>query len=78
MTKTKLKELREQRGLSQTALSDMSGIAQTTISAIERGASPGLMYSKRLADALGVKVDALLEDDETGRAFPKPRSSGRS
>lgn len=54
-----LKELRERRGLTQVRLSDVTGLAQSTISRIETGdKQPGdlsLNTAIRLGDALSVE-----------------------
>ncbi len=57
-----LKLERQRRGLTQTQLSALTGIASTDISAIERGikaAFPG--WRRRLAQALGVSADELFD-----------------
>ena len=60
-----LKEIREQHGLTQRALSKRSGVLQGFISEIEAGnKKPSLETAYRLAQALGVKVDDLILPDE--------------
>ena len=67
MIAVKLAELRKQRGLSQRKLAAASHIPNSTIIAIERGAikikNITLENAKRLADALGVTMEELLELD---------------
>lgn len=59
----KLKELREQRNLSQQELARRAGIAQSSIHYIETGQkSPTYRILQKLASALGVSVADLLED----------------
>ena len=54
--------LRKQNNLSQTELGQRAGLHYTHIGRFERGASrPGGDTLKRLADALGVSSDYLLE-----------------
>jgi len=58
----RLRELRKQKGLSQTELGERVGVHYTHIGRYERGVSrPGADTLKRLADALGVSGDYLLE-----------------
>lgn len=50
-------EAREQKGISQQELSEITGINQADISRIENGnANPSLRTMKRLASGLGMKV----------------------
>lgn len=55
----KLKALRLARELTQAELGEASGMPQTVIARLERGAvaSPTLDTLTRLADALGVSLD---------------------
>ena len=53
----RLRELREEQGLTQKQLSDKVGIYQADISKIERGlANPSVSTLKRLADGLDVEL----------------------
>ena len=59
-----LKRLRLERGLSQEALADATGIDRTYVSALEREIySPSLDMIERLAATLGVSAEALLAED---------------
>jgi transcriptional regulator with XRE-family HTH domain len=52
--------LRTQRRLSQSALADEAGVVQAMISVIESGkANPTLASLERIAQVLGVGMDAL-------------------
>lgn len=51
---------RKRSHMSQTELSNLSGVAQTTISAIERGVDPTWDNMKKLALALNITVDDLM------------------
>jgi DNA-binding XRE family transcriptional regulator len=53
--------VRQFRLMTQRELGERSGIRPNHISAIERGMSYGLKSAKRLADALDIAVDVLLE-----------------
>jgi len=59
-----LKRYRRERGLSQTELAAAAATNQSRVSEIERGetANPSLSRLCRIAAALGVTVDALLEN----------------
>lgn len=58
-----MRRLREERGLSQEAFADLSGLHRTYLSGIERGTrNPTLSVVDRLAKALRVTAaDLLLE-----------------
>lgn len=61
----KIKNLRRSRGISQAKLAEKSGLSQAAISMIEKGMkSPTLTTLEKIAQALGVSVSDLLEDDE--------------
>jgi transcriptional regulator with XRE-family HTH domain len=53
--------LRKRRAWSQLTLARVSGVAQTYISELERGAkkNPGILTAKKLARALGVSLEEL-------------------
>lgn len=60
-----LKRLRSDAGLSQTALSDVSGISRRMIVAVERGeANISLSSLDKIASALGVDFIELVKDPE--------------
>ena len=66
-----LKDLRNNSKLSQAELAERSGISQGYLSSLERGEKqPTLPVLKRLAEAFGISVSALIEDDN------KPRKAG--
>ncbi len=55
-------EMREEKGLTQTALAKRTGIDQSGISKIERGvANPSVSTLERIADAMGVKWEFSLK-----------------
>jgi DNA-binding XRE family transcriptional regulator len=59
----KLKELREQKGYSRKQLADIVGTSPQTIWNIEvHGAEPVIGLAVRLARALGVTVEDLIEN----------------
>lgn len=53
--------VRQFRLMTQRELGDRSGIRPNHISAIERGMSYGLKSARRLAEALDIPVDVLLD-----------------
>jgi transcriptional regulator with XRE-family HTH domain len=60
----RLRELRRQKNLSQSALGEKAGVHYTHISKYERGVStPSLETIRGLADALDVSTDFLMEGD---------------
>ncbi|WP_231571656.1 MULTISPECIES: helix-turn-helix domain-containing protein [Xenorhabdus] len=65
----RLRELRRQKGLSQSELGKLAELHYTHIGRFERGTSrPGSDTLKRLADVLDVSSDYLLEGAETEAA----------
>ncbi len=66
----RLRELRKERGLTQTELADLTGIDQGAISRIERRGNTGAIsfdVLDRLCDALACGVEDLLERQSTPR-----------
>jgi len=60
----RLRELREERGLSQRELAKSCGIANTTISLIEKGKiSPSLSSIKKILDGLSVTLSDFFSDN---------------
>jgi transcriptional regulator with XRE-family HTH domain len=58
---SRLRELRQKRGLTQVQLAERCGFPQARISELERGGrSPNLTTIVRLAVALGCKLSALV------------------
>jgi transcriptional regulator with XRE-family HTH domain len=58
-----LRHIRRERGMSQVDLAEAAGLSRQVVSNLERGSSHGYPETwKRLADALEVTVDDLLED----------------
>ena len=59
----KIKQLREKAGLSQKALADKAKVSQGKVSEYESGKSvPRLDSARRIADALGVSINDLMEE----------------
>ena len=62
-----LKRLREIQGLSQASLAEQSGVPRPTIAHLESGqANPTLHVVLRVARALGVSMDDLVDPGEEG------------
>ena len=62
----RLAEVRQAHGMTQEQLAEATGVHRVTIARIETGdVSPKAETLKRLADALGVLVDDLI-DKEAG------------
>jgi transcriptional regulator with XRE-family HTH domain len=71
----RLRELREQTGLSQKELADKANLTTDGVSRLERGdRSPSWETAVALAEALGVEVTAFLQEPaprpQTGRGRP--------
>jgi len=61
----KITKLKKIKNLSQVALAEVTGISRDAISKYERGDSiPSVDYAKRIADALGVSLDYLVNDND--------------
>lgn len=70
-----LARVRREKGVTQAELEMMTGIHRVTISRYETGdTEPGAVNLKKLADALGCTMEALLADagDEDAPAADKP------
>lgn len=60
----RLRELREQRGISQSELARLCGVTRSTICRIEDGSrKPSCVLMVKLAQAIGCKIDDLLVTD---------------
>lgn len=60
-----LKDLREQKGLSQAELANIVGVSQGVISQYERGdRKPTNEIHSKLSKALGVSMDYLMNGNE--------------
>ncbi len=69
---TRLKCVRQEKGLTRTELARRSGVALSFIHSIESGhKSPTVRTLEKLAAALGVRVSDLLEE---GEAQPEART----
>lgn len=72
----RLRQLRIEAGLTQAQLADRAGVADATLSRIERNRlNPSLKLAGELARALGAKVDALFEAPEKPGKKPALRQS---
>lgn len=59
---SKLREVRKGKGMTQKALSEVSGIPREQINRYERGnVVPTLTSAVKLAEALGCSVDDLID-----------------
>lgn len=62
----KILESRLKKGISATQLSDLTGISKTSISLYENGKkTPSILSYYKIANALGVAVDILMDKDNT-------------
>lgn len=78
MFQIRLKELRENSGLSQYKFADRFGVAQSTVGSWEAGKrEPNFETMQRLADFFGVSVDYLLgREEQDGSGPPAPSNPG--
>ena len=59
----RVKNIREEKSISQEELADMAGLHRTQISLIERGMrTPRLETIEKLADALGIQPSELIPE----------------
>jgi transcriptional regulator with XRE-family HTH domain len=69
----RVRDLRDESGLSLDALAERSGVSRSNISLIERGRSnPTAVVLDKLSAALGVTVAALFEEMPGPSAAPSP------
>ncbi len=59
----RIKEARIKKGLTQEQLGDIVGVAKTTITGYEKNREPSAAKVGEIADALGVDVNFLLQDE---------------
>ncbi|WP_333600455.1 helix-turn-helix domain-containing protein [Flavobacterium sp.] len=64
-TGIKIRHLREKKRLSQEELAHLVGVSQVTIGNWEQGKSIKHEYIKKLADALEIQMDYLLEEGKS-------------
>lgn len=63
----KLRPMRRERKMSQSDLSELSGVSQTMIGAIERGVTnPTIGIVAKLANALDVSISELIGETNPG------------
>lgn len=77
MFRIRLKELRENAGLSQYGFADRFGVSQSTVGNWEAGKrEPNFQTMERLADFFGVSVDYLLGRENATEGPPEPSVPG--
>lgn len=60
----RVRVIRQEKNLSQEALAQLAGIDRTYIGGVERGErNLSVLNVKRLADALGINIKDLFDDD---------------
>jgi len=65
MSTKKIRQLRLERGLTQERLAARASVAQSTLSQYESGAvSPSLAVAMRLASALDVSLESIIDGEE--------------
>src|SRR5262249_53099656 len=74
----RLKELREAAGMTQEALARAAGLRVSTVSKLEqKGVDPNWSTVQKLADALGVGVEAFAGGDEPPPPAGKKKGKGK-
>lgn len=70
----RIRRLREEQGLTQTRLAELSGLAQSAIAMIESGAraNPTVVSLRHIAGALGISLPELLDGTSSGGSHPAP------
>lgn len=60
----KIRQMRQERGLSLTALAARAGIAKSYLSNIERQvqSNPSMLFLEKISAVFGVEVEALVKD----------------
>lgn len=67
-----IKKIRREKGLSQAELAEKVGVSDKTISKWETGiALPNLMDVKSLCDALDIRIDNLLSQEDNSKLIKK-------
>jgi len=75
----RIRQLREERKLSQEAIEKQTGLLRSYISRVENGYTvPSLETLERLAAALEVPLYQLFHEDEESPALPKPSGHERT
>ncbi len=78
-TGSKIKEIRQQKGLTQKQLGDLCGMADSAIRRYENGkANPKIETLQKIADALDVPLDYLLGWEDKFNESPLYRALKRS
>ena len=76
MIGTKIAEARKRKGLTQEELGEKLDLSFQAVSSWERGETvPDLKNLVRLRDVLGVSLDALTSDSDTGWELKNPNFS---
>lgn len=59
----RIKELREEKGISLSALAEQAGVAKSYLSSIERGvqSNPSITFLEKISSVLQVEIQILLQ-----------------
>ena len=75
---TRLRELREERGMSLKVLAVKAGVSESFVSQVERGsANPSVASLRRLSEALETSIGALFEDQGGGHRLVRAKERAR-
>lgn len=65
---SRVRDLREAQGLSQSALADAVGVTRQTIISLEKGSYvPSLLLAMNIAEHFGLRVEDVFAKKEDGR-----------
>ncbi|NCB92002.1 MAG: XRE family transcriptional regulator [Clostridia bacterium] len=77
--RTRVKELRKQKNISQTTLATYVGCSQNTISKIEKGeCDPKVSLVIEIADYFGVSIDYVLGNSEVKYSYESMSRYGKT
>ena len=68
----RIREARKNKGITQTELGDLIGVAKTTVTGYEKNREPTAALLGASADALDVDVNFLLQDEVKKRKDTTP------
>ena len=76
----RIKELRARRKISQKSLIELTGLRQSYLANVETGRIklPLLANLRKIADALGVSIEALVEGTTSEQLLTAPRPADRA
>ena len=68
----RVKELRRERGMTQSAFAEFCDVSILSVSRFEHGASPSVESARKIAEACGVSMDYLLNRASSAPGLREP------